>query len=220
MDSDRAELKADGKDARGLVVLHPGLLPGVGSVVLKEVLAEHPEADGLEIAAVFSMLQSSGRGGVIDFMYPVLTSARRHPTRVFEFRAPLGRRRCTQAAGPEVGFFGELASGRTGRLYVGFHQHAAQAEFLAVNALGLWTALPRGFFAFGSSWRARRTTSEPKRDMLAVTRGDERLADRGRRRVSCGSVLAGRNVRAAAVYVLVAHSRGRGGPLTFQPVAA
>ncbi len=176
--SDRAELKAEAAQARGLVVLHAGLLPGVGSVVLKEMLAEHPEADGLEIAAVFSMLQSSGRGGVIDFMYPVLTSARRHPTRVFEFRAPIGRRRCMQVAGPEVGFFGELASGRTGRVYVGFHQRAAQAEFLAVNAVGLWTSLPRGFFTFGSSWRARRTTSEAKRDILAVVRGDQRLAAR------------------------------------------
>src|SRR5205807_3466827 len=65
--SDRTELRADATDARGLVVVHAGLLPGVGSLVLKQMLAEHPEADGLEVAAVFSMFQSSGRGGVIDF---------------------------------------------------------------------------------------------------------------------------------------------------------
>jgi hypothetical protein len=84
----------------------------VYTLIFKQMLAEHPDADGLEIAATFSMLQTSGRGGVIDFAYPVLTSARRHPTRVFEFRAPIGRRRCMLAAGPELGFFGELAAGR------------------------------------------------------------------------------------------------------------
>jgi hypothetical protein len=176
--SERAELTAESGEARGLVVLHAGILPGVSSLVLKDLLAEHPEADGVELAAVFSLLQASGRGGVIDFMYPALTSARRHPTRVFELPAPIGRRRCLHVGGPEIGFFGALASGRTGRVYVGFHQRAAQAELLMVNALGLWKRIPPGLFTLGSGWRARRVTSEPKRDVVAVTRGGKRLAAR------------------------------------------
>jgi NAD(P)-dependent dehydrogenase (short-subunit alcohol dehydrogenase family) len=174
--SDRAELKEDEKEARGLVVLHAGGAPGTYTLILKEMLAEHPDADGLEIAATFSLLQGSGRGATVDFAYPVLTSARRHPTRVFEFRAPIGRRRCMLVAGPEVGFFGELADGRSARVYVGLLERWAQAEFLTLNALGLWKRLPLGFFTAGSAWKSRRTTTEPRRDILAVTRGEERLA--------------------------------------------
>ena len=37
--SDRAELKADATPPRGLVVLHAGLLPGVGSVALRQMLS-------------------------------------------------------------------------------------------------------------------------------------------------------------------------------------
>lgn len=174
--SDRAELKHDLPDARGLVVLHAGVAPGIYSLMFKQMLAEHPDADGLEIAATFSMLQTSGRGGVIDFAYPVLTGARRHPTRVFEFRSPIGRRRCMLAAGPEIGFFGEAAVGRNARVYIGFLERWAQAELLAINSLGLWKRLPLGFFTAGGGWKARRTTAEPRRDILAVTRGDQRLA--------------------------------------------
>ncbi len=176
--SDRTELKADADGARGLVVLHAGLAPGVYSLILKEMLAEHPDADGLEIAACFSMVQTSGAGGTVDFVYPVLTRAARHPTRVIEFPAPIGRRRCMQAAGPEVGFFGELAAGRTGRVYFSVLQHAAQAELLALNAMGLLSRLPLRFFLLGRSWTARRTTHEPKRDIVAVTSGNQRLAAR------------------------------------------
>jgi hypothetical protein len=79
-------------------------------------------------------------------------------------------------AGAEVGFFGEVASGRSGRVYVGFFERWAQAEFLTINALGLWKKLPLGVFTAGSGWKARRTTAEPRRDILAVTRGDQQLA--------------------------------------------
>ena len=80
------------------------------------------------------------------------------------------------AAGPECGFFGELAAGRTAHLYVAALERAGQAELMALNALGLWKRVPLGLFTLGSSWKARRTTSEPHRSILAVTRGDQRLA--------------------------------------------
>lgn len=174
--ADRAALKKDPGPKRGLVIVHAGLLPGVGSLVLKQLLEEHPEADGVEVAACFSMVQSSGAAGTIDFAYPALTSARRHPTRVIEFPAPIGRRRCMQVGGSEIGFFGELAEGRSAQVYFTVLQRLAQAEFLALNALGVLSRLPIRLFQVGRSWTARRTTREPKRDVVAVTRGGERLA--------------------------------------------
>ena len=124
--SDRAELKGDGATGPGLVVVHAGLLPGVGSLVFKHLLAEHPDADGLEVSACFSMVQSSGAAGTVDFAYPALTSARRHPTRVVEFPKSIGRRRCMHVGGSEIGSFGELADGRTGRVYFTVRQRVAQ----------------------------------------------------------------------------------------------
>jgi NAD(P)-dependent dehydrogenase (short-subunit alcohol dehydrogenase family) len=173
---DREQLKAEAAGARGLVCLHAGLAPGVYSLALKEMLSEHPEADCLQIAGAHSVLQTNGRAAMVDFGYPVLTSARRHSTRMFEFPAPIGRRRCMLVAGPECGFFGELATGRTAHLYFSALERAGQAELLAINVLGLWKRVPLRFFTLGSTWRARRTTSEPHRNILAVTRGEERLA--------------------------------------------
>jgi hypothetical protein len=189
--SDRATLKAEAAGAKGLVVLHAGVAPGVYSLLFTDMLAEHPDADELEIACTFSMLQTSGRAAVRDFTFPVLTSARRHPTRKFVFRAPIGARRCMEVAGPECGFFGDVGTGRTARVYVGLLQRWAQAEFLMVNALGLWKVLPSSFFTAGSGWRAKRTTSEPRRDILAVKRDDEVLA-------ACAVEFAG-DYRATAV---------------------
>ncbi len=197
--SDCVGLKHELAEARGLVVLHAGVAPGVYTLIFKEMLAEHPDADGLEIAATFSMLQTSGRGGVIDFAFPVLTSARRHSTRVFEFRAPIGRRRCMLVTGPEVGFFGELAAERNARVYMGFLERWAQAEMLSINALGLWKRLPLSFFTAGDRWKARRTTAEPRRDILAVTRGEERLA-------ACAVEAAGDYQTTAAATVMFAEA--------------
>jgi saccharopine dehydrogenase-like NADP-dependent oxidoreductase len=51
---ERAELKALGVGARGLVVTDLGLGPGVTSLVLADLLARHPDADELESAGTFS----------------------------------------------------------------------------------------------------------------------------------------------------------------------
>jgi hypothetical protein len=175
--ADRADLKAAETDSRGLVVLHAGVHPGVGTLILKEMLTEHPQAEGLELAVVFSFVQSSERGSVVDFMYPALTSAPRHPTRSVDFDEPIGRRRCMDVSTTDSGFFGELADNRSARLEVACLQRAAQAEFLSLNALGLWRALPRVFFTLGSGWRSRRPTSvEPRRDLLTVTRAGTPIA--------------------------------------------
>jgi NAD(P)-dependent dehydrogenase (short-subunit alcohol dehydrogenase family) len=197
--ADRRELKEETTTAKGLVVLHAGVAPGIYSLIFKEMLADHPGADRLEIAATFAMLQTNGRAGVRDFAYPVLTSQPRHPTRMFEFRKPIGRRRCMRVAGPEVGFFGELADGRQADLYVGFLERWAQAELLTVNALGLWKRLPLAFFTAGTRWKAQRTTAEPRRDILAVTREDRRLA-------ACAVEASGDYHTTAAATVMFAHA--------------
>ena len=175
--SDWAQLKADAAGGRGLVVL-AGLAPGVYSLVLKQLLNEQPEADGLEIAGTFSVFQSSGPAGVMDFIHPAFTSSNRHPTRVFEFPAPIGRRRCLQVAGPEIGIFGDLADGRSARAYFAMIERPIQAVLLVLNGLGLLSRVPRRLATAGRRFTRGRTTTEPKRDLLLATRGARRLTGR------------------------------------------
>lgn len=176
--AERADLKAHADGARGLVILDAGGVPGVSSLFLKEMLAEHPDADGLESAGTFSALEPSGRGTAIDATYPILRSARRHPTRVFEFPAPIGRRRCLVLAGPDADamIFGGLLPGHTSRIYICNIERPINAEFLALNALGLLSRMPVGFFTLGSSWKLRRNAAKLQSHVVAVTRGEERLA--------------------------------------------
>jgi NAD(P)-dependent dehydrogenase (short-subunit alcohol dehydrogenase family) len=172
---DRAELTRDDGEHRGLVVVHAGVAPGVHTLVLKDMLARHPTADGVEIAMCFSLVQASGPAGTVDFAYPALSGARRHPTRVFAFAEPIGPRRCMLIGGPEIGFFGEVAHGRTGRVYFTVLQRPALTAFLAMNATHLLSRLPLRAFQLGRGWTSKRTTREPRRDIVAVTNGDRTL---------------------------------------------
>ena len=173
--SDREELKSEARGAHGLVVLHAGLAPGVYSLALKDMLAARPDADGVEIAGAYSAFQASGPGGAIDFFHSALRGRGRRLTRVIEFPEPIGRRRCLDMGGAEIGFFGEVAAGRDARVYLCFVERAVQAQVLAANALGLLSRVPRSLFTVGRRWTQRRMTTEPKRDLLAVTRNGHRL---------------------------------------------
>jgi hypothetical protein len=173
---DRAELQSDAAAAEGLVVLHAGMAPGVYSLALKEMLAAHPQADAVEIAGAWSLFQSSGPGAAIDFFGPAVRGRGRRPTRVIQFPEPIGRRRCLHLGGAEIGFFGEVAEGRSARVYLCFIERPVHAQLLALNAFGLLSRLPSRFFTLGRRWTQRRTTSEPKRDVLAALRGGHRLA--------------------------------------------
>src|SRR5919108_269956 len=92
--------------------------------------------------------------------------------------APIGRRRCLQVAGPEIGIFGDLANGRSARAYFAMIERPAQALLLALNALRLLSRVPQRLATFGRRLTRRRTSREPKRDLLLVTRGERRLAGR------------------------------------------
>lgn len=173
---DRAELKSESPGQPGLVVVDGGLAPGVYSLLLKGMLSAHPEADWLQIAGCFSVVQTSGPGGPTDLLYTALHGKGRRETRVIEFPQPIGRRRCLHIGGAETGLFGGVAEGRSARVFLAFHQRPLLAQLLALNSVGLLSRLPRGFFTIGRRQTARRTTTEPKRDMLSVGRAEQTLA--------------------------------------------
>jgi NAD(P)-dependent dehydrogenase (short-subunit alcohol dehydrogenase family) len=174
--SDRVELKEEAGDARGLVVLHAGLAPGVYTLALKEMLAEHPDADTVVMAAAWSLVQTSGPAAMIDFGYPAMQGNSRRPTRIIDFPKPIGRRRCLYVGGEEIGFFGELADGRDARIYACWTERPWNAQVLFFNATGILSRLPLQAFTLGRRITQKHTSHESKRDMVIAAKGNRVLA--------------------------------------------
>jgi hypothetical protein len=177
--AERAELRALATDARGLVVTDAGLAPGVASLVFKEMLAAHPEADELEAASTLSMIEPAGRGTAVE-AYPALRNAERRPAITVELPAPYGPRRCLQLAGAEIddGLFGGLAERMPVRTYVYYTELPIRAGLLTLNAFGLLSRLPLAVLTAGSSLRARSTLTKPQCHICAVLRDGRRIAAR------------------------------------------
>ena len=174
---ERAELKELAEGAEGLLILDAGLGPGLSSILHKELLAAHPDADEIEAASTFSAFEPSGRGTGVD-THPAFQTASRYRSALIEFPQPFGRLRCIRLGGPEADtmLFGDLASQLPVRAYVYVTESLARAEFLALNALGLLPKAPLWLFTVGSGWKRARDKRKPQCHVAAVLRGGERVA--------------------------------------------
>lgn len=144
-------------------MLNAGRTPGVSNLVVADLLAAHPDADGVEIVFSFTAGGASGRAGG-ESLHRYLTSVRRHGTATIPFPAPIGPTRCLRFAESEAGWLGNLGGGRTVATYARFSPRALNRAMLGVNALRLMQALPLAAFV-------------PPREELAP-RTDERVANR------------------------------------------
>ncbi len=176
--ADRSAVKALGDGANGLVVTDIGLAPGVTSLVFKDLLAAHPDADCLENAGTFSMREPAGRGTVEDFSHPALTSVHRHPTAIVDFPEPFGRLRCLEFTDPEgaIGVIGNLAERFPVRNYGYTLERWARDPVMAINALGLISKLPLSLLTLTSERQARSTVAKPQCHICGVLRDRHRLA--------------------------------------------
>lgn len=176
--ADRGAVKALGDAANGLVVTDIGLGPGVTSLVFKDLLAAHPDADCLENAGTFSMREPAGRGTVEDFSHPALTSVHRHPTAIVDFPEPFGRLRCLEFTDPEgaIGLIGNLAERLPVRNYGYTLERWARDPVMAINALGLISKLPLSLLTLTSERQARSTVAKPQCHLCGVLRDGHRLA--------------------------------------------
>ncbi|HTA15911.1 MAG TPA: hypothetical protein VK781_13730 [Solirubrobacteraceae bacterium] len=174
---DRLALKALGEEAKGLVVTDVGLGPGVTSLVFKDLLAAHPDADCMENAGTFSMREPAGRGTAEDFSHPALTGVHRHPTAIVSFPEPFGKLRCLQFTDPDaaVGLIGNLAERLPVRNYGYTLERWVRDPVMALNALGLISKLPLSLLTLTSERQARSTVAKPQCHLCGVSRDGRRL---------------------------------------------
>ncbi len=175
---ERGALKALGDGAEGLVVTDVGLGPGVTSLVFKDLLAAHPDADGLENIGTFSMREPMGRGTIEDFLHPGLTSVHRHPVEVVDFPEPFGKLRCLEFTDPDasIGLVGNLGERLPVRTYAYTLERWAREPVMALNTLGVISKLPLSLLTFNAERQARSTVAKPQCHICGVSRDGRRLA--------------------------------------------
>lgn len=174
---------------KGTVVTGAGIAPGLTNLVAAQLLAEHPDADELELVFTFSAAATSGPAG-LEFVHRHLTACPWHETMVIPLESPFGSRECIGFAEHEHGWLGEAAQldGRQVSTYACFHESPVQEALLARNRRGTIVALSSP----APVRRASNTSAEPVAHWIAVK-------NRGRR-------LAARSIRCAGDYLGAAHA--------------
>ena len=135
------ELSAASPEPLGTVLLNAGLAPGVTNLVAAELLARHPDADGVELVRTVSTRGTRGPVGA-DLLHRNLTAKARHSTAIVPLPAPFGERRCLRFAESEGGWLGSPADGREVHSYLCFAEPGVERPILALNAARALRALP------------------------------------------------------------------------------
>jgi NAD(P)-dependent dehydrogenase (short-subunit alcohol dehydrogenase family) len=169
-----ARLRQEPGEPQGTVLMNAGIAPGLTNLIAADLLAQHPEADEVELVFTVSTKASAGHAGG-DIGHGWLTAAKRHRTTVVRLPEPFGRRRCLGIAEQHNGWLGAIADGKTVSTYVCIAERGLNSALLAFNSAGIIGRLPRSAFASGSSGAP---TSEPISHWVAVRRGGTLLAAR------------------------------------------
>lgn len=165
-------------DQNGTVVVYAGIAPGLSNLVAASLIAEHPEADEIEMAFTISVNGSSGPAAA-DSAYDELTAAARHRTAVIPLPSPFGRTRCLGFGGPDYsGWLGPVAEGRTVSPYICLTPRPLRYAFLAANAAGLMSRLPRQMASAKPPGVSTAASTEPVAHWVAVRRNGTQLAAR------------------------------------------
>jgi len=186
--------------ARGTVLMNAGIAPGLTNLLAADLLAQHPEADEVELVFTVSARSIVGPAGS-SFAHRGLTGSDRHHTAVVPLPEPFGRRRCLGFAESDGGWLGAVADGRAVSPYLCISERHVHSALLAFNSAGLIGRLPRSAFAAGSSGEAG---AEPVAHWVAVRRRGTWLAARTLRcrgdfrSTAAGTVLFARSLAARA----------------------
>ena len=175
--AERAHLNAEADAARGLVVVHAGLAPGVVNLVAAEMLAAYPDADSVEIALTLSASGSAGKAGG-GFGYRIFTGSAHHRTIDIPFPAPVGRRACLEVSLEEEGWLGGASRVRQQHLYVTLLDRLPDFGMRFANALRIISLLPRAAFFAGRGGVPAELSREAICEWVAVGREGRRMTVR------------------------------------------
>ena len=156
-------------------------LSGISSLVLRDLLEQHPEADAAELAYVICLAGSTGPGGA-QFAHRVLTAHPAPRTVRRLFPAPFGERHCFDLGVLDECLLSPAILGqRRLNTYLAIAERPVNGWLRLLNRLGLLRRLPA--FMFSGAARLRpapiELTREPISARLAVYKRGRLLAARG-----------------------------------------
>lgn len=172
---DLQSLESEAKVAKGLVIVHAGIAPGVVTLVAVDLLRKHPDADTVEIALTLSASGASGRSGR-EFAHRLLTDKLHHPVDQIPLPAPFGIRRCLRVDLSTEGWLRSSSKGRREHLNICFSEPFLNNLLLWLNRLRLISFLPKAVFRFGRRSTPPELTTEPICEWVSVAREGKRLA--------------------------------------------
>ena len=190
-------------EPRGTVLMNAGVAPGLTNLLAADLLADHPEADEVELVFTVSAKSAVGPAGS-RFAHRALTTESRHQTTVVPLPEPFGRRRCVGFAETDNGWLGAVAGGRAVSPYLCISEHRVHSALLAFNSAGIIARLPRSAFASAPSDNPGAAGAEPVAHWVAVRRRGACLAARtlrchgDYRSAAAGTVLFARSLAAGA----------------------
>ena len=190
----------------GTVLMNAGIAPGLTNLLAADLLADHPEADEVELVFTVSAKSAVGPPGS-RFAHRALTTEATHQTTVVRLPEPFGRRRCLGFAEGDNGWLGAVAGDRAVSPYLCISEHRVHTALLAFNSAGIIARLPRSAFAgspSGAAGPAGAGLAEPVAHWVAVRRRGVCLAARtlrcrgDYRSAAAGTVLFARSLAATA----------------------
>jgi len=190
-------------EPRGTVLMNAGIAPGLTNLLAADLLADHPEADEVELVFTVSAKSAVGPAGS-RFAHRALTTEARHQTTVVPLPEPFGRRRCVGFAEADNGWLGAVADGRAVSPYLCISEHRVHSALLAFNSAGIIARLPRSAFVSAPSDAPGAAGAEPVAHWVAVRRRGACLAARtlrcrgDYRSAAAGTVLFARSLAAGA----------------------
>lgn len=169
-----ANVATTAREPKGTVLINAGLAPGVGNLVAEDLLAEHPDADCVEVAVTVYLGETAGKAAG-EFAHRALTARRRHRVIKLPMPQPFGELEFIEAAEDEDVGMGAVAEHRRNEFYLGFADSPINLAIRAVNRMRLMAVLPKVAFLIGRGGAVEEASRHPCAIWIGVRRGDKRL---------------------------------------------
>ena len=163
--------------ASGTVVMNAGIAPGVTNLVAAALLAEHPDADEVELVFTVTTKGSGGKAAA-DFAHRGLTGFGHHRISTVRLAQTFGTRRVLGFAEADGGWLGPVADAVTVSPYLCLAERPVQTLMLALNRARLLPLLPRAALGSGRPTTGADASREPVAHHVAVLSAGRRLGTR------------------------------------------